>query len=1574
MTEIESGKAKGKLKKLCKKRQQEKEFSVDDGSISSPQLSDIESSSSKSYVIEWLCAHPYPSTPLALHSPPEDPPSFHDIYHHNLEKVPSINSSSTSFMVNRRRSESVAEMFCHMSTSGMEKKEEMLSYEQLEKGECNQSRNPAQPGISCFMTSEGQDYPCVSHPNGLNNYAQTIRYCNCGHSEACRHGKKCFPSAANPVGSPEKLSSKPGRKENKISFYEDHGDQVKLDLEKGVKLDNGNNGKGGLDATGGVNPEESQLAKGDTWSTGAGEQSKETTGMKISSVNHKGKSHPDQNLKTLGITVSVGATEYRQNTAMPAPVPCKLLNVTHRTAKHQQPPENQLKETCMLIKCQGTKAKVGTATGKGQCLKGSEQSKKPDASPSTQESRLASSERLDLEKLDFHAVEPKKEAGLANNIKAGEDVLQLSGGLEKLLTRQRSLQASALAEHLEGGEVSRSGSGSQDVGEEDLENRKLNKRLDSSEVDKDIHVSEVHVSLEKMTTEEVCEWLIDSGFQSCVQHVKELGMTCQHLVNTDPKLFVQLKLQGDQNQANEQQVEEPWTTKERNTISGSEKGTGASGAAIPLERMTTNEVCKWLTDSGFQAFVPHIREFGITGQQLANTDSELFDQLQLRDAEDRERLLFALYQELNPSDMNVEEILGNTNIDSVFSSVELPIGSSEAWISEGVSKGENMLQENSSCIILEDSQMESRMKSPTVDKQLTNQPHWTAQETTTDLPQTPPTDFDNNQINLLSQRVLELAQAVETRLQEAGRQIRDLELRKPLDAALLETKLNSIQRMMEEMEGSIQQTEKRKQAFIRDNGCPAKVSVEGAILELHFVQQKLALIQLKEQYTRNMLQNGKKALSSVVPSSGQLLQVHIDMDFREWGFTVNIDSTGVPMVTSSAIPTLTTGDLLIEVNGISMLDCSIEELEQALGEVSIARILVLRSGEKVCIKSMEEACSLENALTELTTLQSEFIAATVELSALRNEKGVMWSEIEKLRARESLLLQENKRVLQSADSLKQLLERSEYRWMFLKEQLEAMKGAFQLEKKKLDSVEIKLKDEIDALKSKSCQDDKKIKDLATALKEKSATSEQMKITQRHKYQVDVTERNWLPEQLEELQMFGKQCQHLQHTHNQAQHLDQEWTYPQSQWVNYQCTHLDPKCQSTQSQWLDHQACGDQQLQCSPVQHLEDPVYNPSDDWPCPQAEWFRVQAHHPDQKLHCLQGQWLNHQPHCSQQDLPSQQSQCLDCLVQYPNQELRCQQGQWLHYQRDHLGQLWFHSKDKQPGFKSNHSDQELQVQQKQSTDCLQGSEQQFQQDQSSDHLNQQAGNQPDHQIHSLDQQGQESNIPSDLDEEEQNPQVSQQQQSQQAHHQSNLDQIYQGQKHDPQADHLNQGQQGQCLNHQKCNAMKSTQLSKLHPRSLTHQKDQPGSKTQQQTKLPPRTHVCRRSRHHQTRSHCSQSKLPKEHLLQLSVKLGEHLPSMSQNKQKSTCEKETLSPVLTRQHRKKRTSHHSANERHPFSDDVFGPDIKLHKEQRTEVILTSQDTSKETAAKKKQLAQLLQMVASHTSHLLKDHVAQNN
>ncbi|XP_051887687.1 uncharacterized protein LOC127579067 [Pristis pectinata] len=116
-----------------------------------------------------------------------------------------------------------------------------------------------------------------------------------------------------------------------------------------------------------------------------------------------------------------------------------------------------------------------------------------------------------------------------------------------------------------------------------------------------------------------------------------------------------------------------------------------------------------------------------------------------------------------------------------------------------------------------------------------------------------------------------------------------------------------------------------------------------------------------------------------------------------------------------------------------------------------------------------------------------------------------------------------------------------------------------------------------------------------------------------------------------------------------------------------------------------------------------------------------------------------------------------------------------------------------------------------------------------------------------------------------------------------------------------------------------------------------------------------CRRWRLHQGRARCPQTGLPAEHLLRLSVKLGE---------------------PPARAHRKKRASHRSAGKRHPFPEPDFKPNslsTKLHRDQRTELVLTSQDISKETTAKKKQLAQLLQMVASHTSHLLKGNMLGN-
>eukprot|EP00061_Rhincodon_typus_P007576 g29410.t1 len=262
MAEGENGMAKGRTRKSCKRKQLLKESSVDDGSYSSPQLSDIESSSSKSYVIEWLCAHPYPATALPFLSPAEDPPSFHDIYHHNLEKVPSINSSRTSFMVNRRRPDSVAEMFCHTSRPRVEREQVPLCW-QVPMYESAQPWSSPQPVST--KAPEGLDNPCAGLPNGLNNYAQTIHYCNCRPSGVCKPWRK----GSSPVGHPaEKLANKPGRKENKAGYCEVHGNQANISLEDPTKPEHKTARKPAPEIAGASQPDESQLAKADMCSEG----------------------------------------------------------------------------------------------------------------------------------------------------------------------------------------------------------------------------------------------------------------------------------------------------------------------------------------------------------------------------------------------------------------------------------------------------------------------------------------------------------------------------------------------------------------------------------------------------------------------------------------------------------------------------------------------------------------------------------------------------------------------------------------------------------------------------------------------------------------------------------------------------------------------------------------------------------------------------------------------------------------------------------------------------------------------------------------------------------------------------------------------------------------------------------------------------------------------------------------------------------------------------------------------------------------------------------------------------------
>ncbi|GCC17942.1 hypothetical protein chiPu_0021600 [Chiloscyllium punctatum] len=623
MAEGESGMAKGRTRRLCKRKPPPRASSVDDGSRSSPQLSDVESTSSKSYVIEWLCAHPYPSTALTFPSPAEDPPSFHDIYHHNLEKVASSNSSRSSFVVSRRRPNSGADIFCHTSTPGLEMEEVPTCWQAHTGGESARPWNLAQ-SVSAKAPA-GLESPGNGLPNGLNNYAQTIRYCNCKQSGVFKHGRrKDSPLAGHPT---EMLTNRPGRKENKIGSCEIPGDEGHLSPGDAIKPEPKTAKRPPPEAAGTSDPEaivtsdpeESQFAKGDLCPTDPGQARRGAAGPKISSTHHKKKSGLDLQLKTLGITVSVGewrneasATESAQRASRPGVALGRAENSPHAAAQYHRPAGSPSKAT--HTKRQETQLTFNLTAGKGLCRKGDDQCRRTDPLPNAQAKMPACSESSGS---DSAEASPRcsPEAGTSS---------QLPGVSEKVTTCQSSPQV--LEEHLGPGEVSGS----------------------------------------------------------------ELGISSQHLASADPDLFDQLKLQGAEDRvrllvALYQQLSPSAPTVKQ-----------LLGAGIPLEKMTTDEVCKWLIESGFEAYVPHIREFGITGRQLANTDSELFDQLQLRDAEDREKLLFALYQELNPSDMNVEEILGSSNIDNVFSSVELPMSksNSKAWASEDLSKEQHSFQDS----------------------------------------------------------------------------------------------------------------------------------------------------------------------------------------------------------------------------------------------------------------------------------------------------------------------------------------------------------------------------------------------------------------------------------------------------------------------------------------------------------------------------------------------------------------------------------------------------------------------------------------------------------------------------------------------------------------------------------------------------------------------------------------------------------------------------------------------------------------------------------------------------------------
>ncbi|XP_072893733.1 uncharacterized protein [Hemitrygon akajei] len=889
----------------------------------------------------------------------------------------------------------------------------------------------------------------------------------------------------------------------------------------------------------------------------------------------------------------------------------------------------------------------------------------------------------------------------------------------------------------------------------------------------------------------------------------------------------------------------------RHARAGADKETHMSGASVSLEKMSTEEVCRWRTDSGFQSCVHHD--------------------------------------------------IGSTDIDNVFCGVELP---TDRPGSEDRISGEHLLQANPSYVILEELVVESTINNSPVDILYSHQTQQLVQDTPSKSVPLSPAASEQDQVPLLNQRVLELSKVVDEGLREAGCQVQECDLWKPLDPALMKDQLGRIQEMMEEVEENILQIELGQQSYSWEDRDLAKASGEDSTLELHLIQQKVVLLQLKQRYCQakmqlcvndlqDLLQQAKKPLSPLVPSSAQLLQVEVDMDPRKQWVSLDIDPSGTPMVTSSALPVLAEGDRvawsvllsswchfcqdtdslavgpsryrLIEINGRSARDCSVESLEQMLGETGTTQILVLRNEERQPGKSAEGACALESALKELTVLQSDFIATSVELSALRNEKGEMWAEIQKLRERESLLLQENKRALHSADMLKQLLERSEYRWIFLKEQLEAMKGAFQLETRKLDTVEARLKEEIDALKQKSCQDDKKIKDLAAALKEKvrpdqDVTSEQLKLVQRQKSLAKVKEGVQLLEQLEDRRQ-------------QSETPCEEWPHSPGPQADGQGSRPTSGLAATCSQCLDHRACGDRQVDCQAVPRCQLQGHSAEDNWPCSQGEGHGLQARHPHREPGSLKG----HQPHDQEGKVPARQELLLARAVRDPEQEQRA--GQDLRREGRRCQSSAESATTPPP---SNRTDQ-----------------------------------------------GQPA-----------------------AHLQSERD-SHPGRPFDRRQQNPRQGWDAGGGWGQGSHGCRRPSHGHVHP---VEERLARGTEARERGRPVP--HTCRRARPKESR----------DHILRLSVRLGEEPAAGPRG---------GLEEPSARTRHRKRVSHHLAAKRHLCPEHGFVTDslnTKLHKEQRAAFVLTSQDLSKETTAKKKQLAQLLQMVANHTSHLLKGNMLENS
>nr|XP_014340689.1 PREDICTED: uncharacterized protein LOC106702544 [Latimeria chalumnae] len=148
---------------------------------------------------------------------------------------------------------------------------------------------------------------------------------------------------------------------------------------------------------------------------------------------------------------------------------------------------------------------------------------------------------------------------------------------------------------------------------------------------------------------------------------KQMAVSSEHLQFTYTKQFAKPSNSGMKDSINEENdyaAKKNQISTEPASLPNSEEGKLTLKTALALENMTTEEVSNWLKQIGFEKCIPIVQEHGFTGQHLVNFDKRVFDLLQLEDAQEREHLLSALYQELLPQNLNMEQTLDISDLET----------------------------------------------------------------------------------------------------------------------------------------------------------------------------------------------------------------------------------------------------------------------------------------------------------------------------------------------------------------------------------------------------------------------------------------------------------------------------------------------------------------------------------------------------------------------------------------------------------------------------------------------------------------------------------------------------------------------------------------------------------------------------------------------------------------------------------------------------------------------------------------------------------------------------------------------